>query len=453
MSSEFAIEVSGLSKCYEIYEKPSDRLKQMLSRGTKKFYKEFWAIKNINIKIKKGETVGIIGRNGSGKSTLLQLICGTLNPTEGNIKISGRVAALLELGAGFNPEFTGRDNIYMNASLLGLSKEETDNRLSEILLFADIGDFIDQPVKTYSSGMLVRLAFAVMAHVSADILIIDEALAVGDVFFTQKCMRFLREFMENGTVLFVSHDTSAVVNLCSNAYWIHEGVVRISGSSKEVTEKYLENQYFDNQPLAEKNDPKQISLETENAKIDEIKNNIYYDMRRDFINGTNLRNDIEIIAFDDKSYAYGAGQGVIVDAHLENDRKHELAWIVGGEMVSLVYFIKLKCDIPRLLFGFSVKDRLGQILFGDNSNLTFLDRPLLGLSDQVWKFGFTFQMPFLPVGDYSIDLTFGSGTQDDHVIHSWRRDAIVFKSHASISHQGLIGIPMMDIFAEKISNG
>lgn len=223
MSSDdnIAIRVSNLSKCYQIYNAPRDRLKQFVlprlhrlaGRAPKQYFREFWALRDVSFEIKKGETVGIIGRNGSGKSTLLQMICGTLNPTSGSIQTNGRIAALLELGSGFNPEFTGRENVYMNASVLGLRNEEIDTRFEDIVTFSDIGDFIEQPVKTYSSGMMVRLAFAVIAHVDAEILVVDEALAVGDAFFTQKCMRFLRNFMKTGTILFVSHDTGAVVNL------------------------------------------------------------------------------------------------------------------------------------------------------------------------------------------------------------------------------------------------
>jgi len=225
MSSDIAIKVENLSKCYHIYDQPHDRLKQIVlprlggfvGLTPKQYYQEFWALRDVSFEVKKGETVGIIGRNGSGKSTLLQMICGTLNPTSGSIQTQGRIAALLELGSGFNPEFTGRENVYMNGAVLGLSREEIDARFDAIAAFADIGQFIEQPVKTYSSGMMVRLAFAVIAHVDADILVIDEALAVGDAFFTQKCMRFLRAFMKTGTVLFVSHDTGSVRNLCARA--------------------------------------------------------------------------------------------------------------------------------------------------------------------------------------------------------------------------------------------
>ena len=251
MSSEIAIKVENLSKCYQIYGQPHDRLKQSIyprlqrlaGKQPKQYFREFWALKEISFEIKKGETVGIIGRNGCGKSTLLQMICGTLNPTSGSIQTHGRIAALLELGSGFNPEFTGRENVYMNASVLGLSNDETSSRFDDIVAFADIGDFIEQPVKTYSSGMMVRLAFAVIAHVDADILVIDEALAVGDAFFTQKCMRFLRTFMKTGTVLFVSHDTGAVVNLCNRGVLLDHGSVVMEGHPKEVTEKYLAKLY------------------------------------------------------------------------------------------------------------------------------------------------------------------------------------------------------------------
>ena len=240
MSSDFAIEVLGLGKAFQVYSKPSDRLKQMIWRGRRKYYIDFWALNNVNLKVMKGESFGIIGRNGSGKSTLLQLICGTLNPTTGHVNVRGKIAALLELGAGFNPEFSGVENIYMAGSLYGLSRDEINSRFDEITSFADIGEHIHQPVKTYSSGMYVRLAFAVIAHVDADILIIDEALAVGDAVFSQKCMRFIREFRKKGTLLFVSHDMGSVLNLCEKAIWLHSGSIRLFGSAKDVSEAYLQ---------------------------------------------------------------------------------------------------------------------------------------------------------------------------------------------------------------------
>lgn len=248
MSSEIVIRVQNLSKCFQIYKKPHDRLKQSLyprlqrlvKIKPKQYYKEFWALKDVSFEIEKGETVGIVGCNGSGKSTLLQIICGTIYPTGGVVETSGRIAALLELGSGFNPEFSGRDNVYLNASILGLSKQEIDKKFDAIEAFADIGEFIEQPVKTYSSGMFVRLAFAIQANVDPEILIVDEALAVGDTFFVHRCMLRFHELQKAGTsILFVSHDANAVRNLCSRAIWLADGGIKRQGNSAEVVDAYL----------------------------------------------------------------------------------------------------------------------------------------------------------------------------------------------------------------------
>lgn len=248
MSSETAIKVENLSKCYQIYDQPRDRLKQfvlpraqrLVGLSSKQYFREFWALKDVSFEVRKGETVGIIGRNGSGKSTLLQLICGTLSPTGGSIMTQGRVAALLELGSGFNPEFSGRENVYMSCALLGLRKEEIDSRFDDIAAFADIGDFIEQPVKTYSSGMFVRLAFAVNVISSPNIMVVDEALAVGDMNFQAKCMTALTRFQERGgTVLFVSHDVGAIKSLCQQAVYLEHGQVVSTGPAPEVAERYV----------------------------------------------------------------------------------------------------------------------------------------------------------------------------------------------------------------------
>jgi lipopolysaccharide transport system ATP-binding protein len=239
MSSEVAIRVENLSKCFHIYEKPRDRLLQMLARNRKQYFREFWAVRDVSFEIKKGETVGIVGRNGSGKSTLLQMICGTLNPTQGEITTNGRVAALLELGSGFNPEFTGRENVYMNAAVLGLSKEETDQRFEEILKFSEIENFIDQPVKTYSSGMMVRLAFSVAINVDPQILIVDEALSVGDELFQRKCYSRIAAIKKLGsTILFVSHSGAAITELCDRAILIDAGEKISVGNPKTIVGRY-----------------------------------------------------------------------------------------------------------------------------------------------------------------------------------------------------------------------
>ncbi|KZC25197.1 ABC transporter ATP-binding protein [Rhodanobacter thiooxydans] len=251
--NESVIDVRNVSKCYQIYEKPSDRLKQALYPriqrivGTQagRYFREFWALKDISFSVRPGEAVGIIGRNGSGKSTLLQLICGTLAPTAGEIETNGRIAALLELGSGFNPEFSGRENVYMNGAVLGLSGAEIAERYERIVDFSEIGDFIDQPVKTYSSGMYMRLAFAVQAHIDASIVIIDEALTVGDVFFRQKCYARLNQLREDGAaIILVSHSMPDIEQYCESAILLDHGVMRFIGPSSEAARHY----YLVNQP-------------------------------------------------------------------------------------------------------------------------------------------------------------------------------------------------------------
>ena len=246
-TSDTTIRVQRLSKCYQIYDSPRDRLKQflvprvqrLLGRPPQRYFREFWALKDVSFEVKKGETVGIIGRNGSGKSTLLQLICGTLAPTSGSVETTGRIAALLELGSGFNPEFTGRENVYMNGAILGLSKKEIDDRFDLIASFADIGQFIDQPVKTYSSGMAVRLAFAVQAQVDPNILVVDEALSVGDIRFQTKCFRRFDELRENGcSVLFVTHSLNQVDAFCESVIWLEGGCVQAQGKPASLTRAY-----------------------------------------------------------------------------------------------------------------------------------------------------------------------------------------------------------------------
>lgn len=245
--TDIAIRVHNLSKCYQIYATPRDRLKQfvlpplrqMLGKAAPQYYNEFWALKDVSFEVKKGETVGIIGRNGCGKSTLLQLICGTLTPTGGTIQTNGRIAALLELGSGFNPEFTGRENVYMNAAVLGLSNEEIAARFDDIVNFADIGDFVEQPVKTYSSGMMVRLAFAVAINVDPEILIVDEALSVGDELFQRKCFSRIEAIRANGaTILLVSHSGGTIVELCDRAILMDGGEKLAMGLPKQIVGRY-----------------------------------------------------------------------------------------------------------------------------------------------------------------------------------------------------------------------
>jgi lipopolysaccharide transport system ATP-binding protein len=448
MSSEpeVTIRVDGLSKRYEIYDRPRDRLLQMFMRGRRQYFREFWALRDVSFEIRRGETVGIIGRNGSGKSTLLQLLCGTLNPSAGQLKVHGRVAALLELGAGFNPEFTGRENVFMAAKLLGLTHGQVEERFDSIAAFAEIGEFIEQPVKTYSSGMYVRLAFAVNAHVDADILVIDEALAVGDAFFTQKCMRFLRTFMETGTVLFVSHDTNSVRSLCTKVLWLDKGTLVEQGDAKTVCEHYLEAFIEAHQgsgaisnasSKATKNALKSASINQEEEEAG--------DFRLDLINSTNLRNDLRLFRFDDSASAFGRGDARIVSVNFIDKAGKPIAWIVGGEDVILQVKVVAHSDLQSPIIGFFIKDRLGQCLFGDNTWLSYMGSPIACRSGQVLSAQFAFRMPRLATGDYSVNVAIADGTQDDHVQHHWIHDALIFKSDSTSVSTGLIGIPMADI--------
>jgi len=247
MSNDLAISVANISKMYRIFDKPEDRLKDgLLWRWGKRYGREFWALKDISFEVKKGESVGIIGRNGSGKSTLLQIIAGTLQPTSGSVQVNGRVAALLELGSGFNPDYTGRENVYMNAAILGLTKEETDAKFDAIASFADIGQFLDQPVKTYSSGMVVRLAFSVQTMIEPDILIVDEALAVGDSLFQKRCFQKMEKLLSDGTtLLFVSHDQESVRTLTAKAILLKGGLSKCQGTPSEVILEYRKELHDD----------------------------------------------------------------------------------------------------------------------------------------------------------------------------------------------------------------
>jgi lipopolysaccharide transport system ATP-binding protein len=453
--SDIAIKVENLSKCYPIFETPRDRLNQMIlprlqrlaGRPATKYYREFWALRDVSFQVNKGESIGIVGRNGSGKSTLLQLICGTLAPTGGTLQVNGRVAALLELGSGFNPEFTGRENVYLNASVLGLSQQEIDNRFDQIAAFADIGDFLDQPIKTYSSGMTMRLAFAVIAHVDADVLIVDEALAVGDVFFVQKCMRFIRQFQEEGTLLLVTHDTSGLQSLCQQALWLEKGVARGQGSVKKIAEDYLAATYAEDYGVT-------VSATQDNAVEQEdpsAQSTPVVDQRASFINQSNLRNDIEIFEFNPNSSGFGTGGAIIEKVQLL-DAKSELPLIygVGGEEVILSASIRAKIDLDSPIVGFFLKNHLGQPLFGDNTYISYRDSPCSVESGNLFNASFRFQMPYLPAGDYMFAVACANGTPEKHMQHCWLHEAMVFKSHACRPVAGLIGLPMQRIKLNKL---
>ena len=437
MSSELVIGARDVGKAYNIYRRPEDRLKQMFFRR-RRYYEEYWALRNVSLDVRRGETLGIVGRNGSGKSTFLQIACGTLAPTCGDIETRGRIAALLELGAGFNPEFTGRENVYLSASILGLTPVQVDERYQAIVDFAGIGDFLEQPTKTYSSGMQARLAFAVAAHVDADILIVDEVLAVGDAAFAQKCMRFIRRFKDQGTLLFVSHDVSAVVGLCDRAVWLDGGMVREAGTAKEVCHHYmaaLESEGEDASAFrigGTRKRPVAVAAPVQ-------------DVRTDMLRQAGAVPRIDVSPFDPDAPWFGRRGATIASVALLDTSGSELTALEGGEEVTL----RVECDVHHTvrqpIIGFYVKDRLGQSLFGDNTYLMYRDHPTPAFPGQTIVASFRFQLPYLAAGDYSVVAAVADGTQDDHVQHHWIDDAMFFRVVSSHIAHGLMGVPILSL--------
>lgn len=437
MCSEPIIAVKELQKVFRIYDRPIDRLRQMISRKGRTHFREFSAIQHLSFQLGAGETLGVIGRNGAGKSTLLQMICGTLQPTAGEILVHGRIAALLELGAGFNPEFTGRENVSVAGALHGLGQESINERLPSILAFADIGDFVDQPVKTYSSGMFVRLAFAVIAHVDADILVVDEALAVGDVFFQQKCMRFLRDFQSRGgTLLFVSHDTAAVVNLCKYALWLKnpaEGDY-LFGAADEVARAYLQEFYLQQERAGV------IESEREPGKI-----KVREQLATNYVADALQENVIEVSGFHRGSESFGAGGASFVGAGFFDDQGRELRNFNAGDFVCIRLEVLVKKDIGYPAFGITFKDRLGQFILSESTDGAFRSANLLFHSGDIATAEFRFRMPVLLQGHYSVDIAFAEGIGNDHVQHHWVHDALSITSLRGRLVQGIVGLPDLEI--------
>lgn len=437
-SKQFAIEIDNVSKCFFVYKKPIDRLKQFIlpkvGLKNKKYYDEFWAVNKVSLKIKPGETVAIVGRNGSGKSTLLQMICGTLQPTSGKIKVQGKIAALLELGSGFNPEFTGRENIYLNASVYGLTRDEIDKKFNSIVRFADIGDFIEQPVKTYSSGMYVRLAFAVIAHVDADILVIDEALAVGDAVFTQKCMRFIRDFQKNGTLLFVSHDMYSVQNLCEKALWLNKGNTLNYGLSKDIAEEYLkftlEQIYGESAILEDVGDK---------AKKEE-----FTDTTPSIID---YKADVKVIDNLSESNGWKTGHAEITGVTLKN-LSHDDDIMRGGETVRVTINAIAHSSLDAPILGFLVKDKLGQYLFGENTLVITGSAPPIYHAGQKFSASFEFVLPMLPNGDYALMCSVANGDLVNNIQHHHLHDALFIKVFNSQVRWGLVGVKFSKIKME-----
>lgn len=447
MKPDFAIEVKQLSKSYHIFKTPKDRLKQIFFGWHKQYFSQFHALTNVNFTVEKGKSVGVVGRNGAGKSTLLQLITGTLTPTSGSVTVNGRVAAVLELGSGFNPEFTGRENVYLYASLFNVDRKTLDERFKKIVDFSELWDFIEQPVKTYSSGMQARLAFSVVAHVDADILIIDEALSVGDAFFSQKCMRFLRDFQKIGTIFFVSHDLGAVTAFCDQAIWLEGGLVRDVGTAKDICEKYYsktaEVQRAENVPAIQNEDiAKALAAPAEKVEQHKkIRSDLLIADRDGDYNLKGIQS-IETFGFDINSKSFGSGDAKVIDVQFVDDLGQQLAICEGGKPVTVKILIDACGDVNMPIVGFIVKDRLGQPLFGGNTYHAYKFSSLSISAGKQIEVEFGFKLPILMAGDYSICAAIAVGTLQSHTQLHWMHDAFLFKVVSSSIEGVIVGVDL-----------
>lgn len=361
--AEVAISVNNVSKMYKLYDNPMDRLKESLGLSRKKKYKEHYALNDVSFQVRKGETVGIIGTNGSGKSTILKIITGVLNPTQGQVVVDGRISALLELGAGFNGEYSGIENVYLNGTMIGFSKEEIDAKLQDILDFADIGDFVNQPVKTYSSGMFVRLAFAVAINIEPEILIVDEALSVGDVFFQAKCYRKFEEFKEMGkTILFVSHDLSSIGKYCDRVVLLNKGKKLAEGDAKEMVNLYrrvLVNQYEEPEETQEEV-TESIQEQEQEEKREEKVEKIFNQPQQEELMKSNLNLNPEVLE-------YGSKLAEIKDFSIRDDTGMITNVIEKGKMFSVDMVVHFQEDISEPIFAFTLKDLKGTEITGTNT--------------------------------------------------------------------------------------
>lgn len=409
MTNNQVIQVNNLTKTYKLYDKPIDRLKEVFNPFNRNYHRDFDALKNISFSVGKGEILGIVGKNGSGKSTILQIITGVLTPTSGSYSVQGKISALLELGAGFNPELTGLENVYFKSSLLGFSREEVKENLDKILSFAEIGDFIYQPVKTYSSGMFIRLAFAVAINVDPDILIVDEALSVGDFRFRQKCMRKFDDFLQaDKTILFVSHDHGSVIQYCTKAIWLKDGKVEEIGSPQDVCQNYIAYMSYG-------------EIDTDNKTTKQSQR------QRVTIPGNKTKySEIQWEKVSECN-AFGQGHAEIMAVSLVSEKNmQKIDVFEGGERV--IFLIKLRTHqkIEKPIVGFHLNNSHGVSLLGLNSYVAEIDLGILS-ADKEFIVEFEFDFPYLLTGPYSLTPAIAEGTQDDHIQHHWVHDAYCFR--------------------------
>ena len=396
-----AIDVRGLSKNYPLSHSRTENLRRLFAPSREKIHGGLWALRDVSFAVECGEAFGIVGANGSGKSTLLRIIAGILQPTSGSFEVNGRLSALLELGSGFSPEFTGRENVYLNGSILGLSREQIDARLEAIERFAEIGEFIDQPIKTYSTGMAVRVAFAVAAHADPEILIVDEALAVGDIAFRQRCMRRIHELRAHGvTILFVSHEASDVKALCERCLWLEHGAVRMLGEADEVIAGYMSAS---------------LRAEIERASHEDTH-------RAQLRPRTTLEKPMRF----ERGHRYGDGRAVIIAAALTRADDAAALTADPGERVFLHVCFHGKADISSPVAGFLVRNAKGENIFG--SNTARENYPLPGTAaGETHKVDFQWAMPDLAPGSYRVSIAISDGSIEDFQVCDYVEDAIEFQ--------------------------
>jgi lipopolysaccharide transport system ATP-binding protein len=485
---DVAVRVENVSKRYGLWSSPSARLRapllnavsqparlisnrlaDRLSARSAGLMREFHALQDVSLEIRKGESWGFIGVNGSGKSTLLKIISGNLRPSAGRVEVDGKVA-ILDYSAGLHGEFTGRENVYLKGAILGMSRKEIEAKFKDIEAFADIGEFIDQPVKTYSSGMQARLGFAIISHVDADILITDEALAVGDAFFVQKCMRKIRQFLKTGTFLFVSHSTNDVVTLCEKAIWLEHGRVRAIGASKDVcrdylnaidsriSEQYLEASGQDDAPFAEQEtgSPTQgaaqgfrpVRLSFSAADIAAIQDHFAAPATRAdasvskpsaFAISENM--DPEFLAVD----RMGVGGGKIVLVQMLDASGSSLSFMRGGEPALLRITAVAERKLNNPIIGFQLLNNRGVTLIGHNTSDFTARRGVIVPPGHVVQAAFGFTMPLLPVGDYVLRVGFADGEEANNAMLDLRNEALLLHCQTSGARHGLVGLPLTSI--------
>jgi ABC-type polysaccharide/polyol phosphate transport system ATPase subunit len=413
------VEFEGVSKSYAIYDSPGDRLKELATFNRLRFHRDFWALRDVSFQIRRGETFCIVGENGSGKSTLLQIVAGILQPTSGLASVSGRVSALLELGSGFNPEFSGRDNVYLNASILGLSSREIDRRYKEIEGFAEIGDFIRQPVKTYSSGMVVRLAFAVAIHVDPEVLLVDEALAVGDIYFRQRCMRKVHELRSKGiTILFVSHAIGDVKAIGDRTLWLDSGRVRELGETDKVVAKYLAAMVEKDSAYLELEKPQQTAATLTPKRAPEV---------------------VESIPNID--HRYGDGRAEILGIRIFDSHGEPLKLLAPQSRIIVRISVRALEAVSRPVVGFMLRNHLGVDFSGTNTSREESEIPPMRTGDIV-TVDFHVDVPELYPGSFSFSPAIADGTLMSYKMCDWIDNAVTLQmGHGDRQIYGYLHLP------------